>query len=865
MNEAQQISYSFSISGFPSDAFQLVDFTGEEGISRPYSFSFTLMSQDANVDPMQAKGKGASFSIVSAEGKSAFQGMIFSFRRIRALADATFYRCVMGPKLAVMDLSQHTQVFLNQTIPQILEATLKQCGVTEYEFRLKSEYPQEEYVCQFNETYFNFISRWMEKLGMYYFFENKDSGEKLIVTDTKIVHTPLWDKKCQYLQQSNLDALERNFKIFDMELECSLIPENYILKDYNYMHPSTNLEVKAAVSEHGIGSVYHYGDHYLTTQQGEALAKVRAEERLCNEAVAMGEGTVPLFRSGYLIGVEGHPSPEINATFLLTRITHQGRQNLPVAAGLTNRLYPGEAQDAYRNTFTALPSDKQFRPPRQARMRRFHGLISAFIDESGSGEYAQLDEYGRYKVTLPFDLASRPPGKASSFLRLAEPYAGAYYGMHFPLHKGTEVFLAFIDGNPDRPVISSAVHNAENKNMVNNQEEPFSAITTAAGNQVILGDQQNQEFIYLACPNSNSSVAMGQTENNTKGLRLLTEGDYFRYTQGSSTEATIGSANEINVGQKGEFVCGAACEGVAGMKAEFSVGPEVSWNYGGRSEIGSEAVEIHDERTVNAFNTLTLSGGTSASFVSALNNLKTTWKIMVGTNVGMAASTALAGELMSGHVAKPYELAVSLPEACVPLIWGMKLSKDIQNAGNDLEKAPVAGKMEFSKTGCAITANSTAEFPGAKIDLSVVDTQNDPVNTITMSNSSNIVRSIELTSIMHQNKETLARIVASNSNNVVYFKTPHCSFSMTDGDGQTSTTITCGVGEAAGTVTVSDEEIELKKGGSTVTCTSQGIVVKTQTSSLSINDGKILVKTPVLKYGSTIEATEEGMVRLGGL
>ncbi len=720
MNQVQSIACSLCISGFPDDAFQVVDFSGEEGISKPYSFTLTLMSMDAAVSPSKARGKGAVFTIEAATGSNSFHAMIFSFKRIRSLEGVAFYRCVIGPKLAILGLSQHSQVFLDQTIPQIIESTLHQCGVKETEFRLQTSYPQEEYVCQFNETFLNFISRWMEKLGIYYFFESSKSGEKLIITDTKIAHTPVSEKKFQYLLQSNLDVSERNLKIFDMELESSIIPESMTLKDYNYMHPSTNLEAKTSVFEEGMGEAYHYGDHYLTAQQGEALAKIRAEERLCEETLAHGESTVPLFRSGFYMSVQGHPMDEVNATFLLTSVRHQGRQNLPQAAGLTDRLYPGEAEDSYRNVFTALPSNRQFRPARRARMRRFHGVISAFIDASGSGEYAQLDEYGRYKVILPWDLAQHPPGKASAFLRLAEPYAGPYYGMHFPLHKGTEVLLSFIDGNPDRPLISGSVHNAENRNMINNQEEPYSVIKTAANNQTLWGDEKGKECMCLSSPVANSSVSLGTTSNGKQGIAETTDGQYLRFSTDASTEVTMGSSNEVVIGQKGEFACGASFEISAGAKAGCVVGSEVAWNFGGKAEIGSEAVEIHEERTIASFTSLNLSGGTNSAFKESLQSLQKIWAALVAANVTAALAMGLQNHCGQG-LSKPWEISVTSLEAAAAVALGIKLSKDINEAGDKLEEADKAGQITLDEHGITGYANNTVDFPNATVQFTVRD------------------------------------------------------------------------------------------------------------------------------------------------
>ena len=124
--------------------------------------------------------------------------------------------------------------------------------------------------------------------------------------------------------------------------------------------------------------------------------------------------------------------------------------------------------------------------------------MNAHIDAAGSGQYAEVDNQGRYKVILPFDLNSAMGGKASSWLRMAQPYAGENHGMHFPLHKGTEVLLTFIDGDPDRPIIAAAVPNPITPSPVNSSNSTQSRITTAGGNKLHMEDQQGGEGMSAA-------------------------------------------------------------------------------------------------------------------------------------------------------------------------------------------------------------------------------------------------------------------------------------------------------------------------------------------------------------------------------
>ncbi len=149
--------------------------------------------------------------------------------------------------------------------------------------------------------------------------------------------------------------------------------------------------------------------------------------------------------------------------------------------------------------------------------------MNAKVDSAGSGQYAEIDDEGRYKVILPYDLSGRKGGKASRFVRMAQPYAGADYGMHFPLHKDIEVLLTFIDGDIDRPIISASVPNPETASPITASSHTKSRIRTAAQNEIMMEDQQGAEMIWVSTPFSKSQIFMG-ARASTDGIRLTTEG-----------------------------------------------------------------------------------------------------------------------------------------------------------------------------------------------------------------------------------------------------------------------------------------------------------------------------------------------------
>jgi len=164
----------------------------------------------------------------------------------------------------------------------------------------------------------------------------------------------------------------------------------------------------------------------------------------------------------------------------------------------------------YKNTFDCIPADVVFRPLRRTEWPSIHGFVNATIDGAGSNQYAEIDDHGRYKVKLPFDLSDKKDGKASRYIRMMQPYAGGGMGMHFPLHKGTEVALGFVDGDPDRPIILGALVNPETASPVSGANQTQSKIHTGGGNSFTIEDTAGTQSMVMHTPSGNTSISIGK-------------------------------------------------------------------------------------------------------------------------------------------------------------------------------------------------------------------------------------------------------------------------------------------------------------------------------------------------------------------
>jgi type VI secretion system secreted protein VgrG len=488
----------FVSQALPGDAFSVVSFEASEGLSQLYAVSLELVSSRRDLDLDAVMAAPASCAIGRSQGEVPFHGILETFTEGSEANGLYFYQARLRPRLWRLTLESRNQVFVDEAIPTVLQKVLTDGGLpgSAFAFRLQGSYPSRDFLCQYRETLYDFLLRWMARYGLYYFFEQGPSGETVVITDTKIAHTPApGGTRLVYARTSGLETLHAQETAHDFGSRRTLGPSQVTLKDYNYRKPDLDLSAQRPQSLKGEGEAYCFGDHYRTPSEGESLARLRAEALTAAGKQVFGTSFAPWLRPGYTFELADHFNRSQNGTYLALTVTHKGRATMAGTAGL-DPASGGQARLHYENTFTAMDAGTQYRPPQVPRST-LAGLMTARVDAAGSGTYAELDEDGRYKIRLPFDQSGLADGKASAPVRLLQPFVGSGFGLHCPLHKGTEVALGYVDGNPDRPVILGAAPNPENKSQVTNDTQTQCRLTTGAGHKLHIEDQEGSQRILL--------------------------------------------------------------------------------------------------------------------------------------------------------------------------------------------------------------------------------------------------------------------------------------------------------------------------------------------------------------------------------
>jgi len=515
-----KLKYSFTSSIFDSETFTVIDFNGDEGLSRLYHFNITLVSEKSDIDLIELLHKPAQFTIHRDEGENVvYHGILSSFTQLRQINGYMLYQTCLVPRFWWLTLTHYNQVFHHKSVPEFVEQLIKGALLSseDYEFRLMGDYEKADFTCQFEETHFSFISRWLEREGIHYFFDQTATCEKIIFSDTNIAHTECHlGVRPRYSPPSGLTAPDKEL-VQRFRCRKRAVPQNIQLKDYSYNKPSVEINGLAEVDSGAKGNWYVYGDHFSTPLQGNRLAKIRSQELICGREQFYGESTVPFLHPSCAFELTNHYREQFNQNYLTVTVSHWGNQIAFLNPVVKQAFSEREHEAPYRNTFSAIPVSVQFRPPRTTRSPKIKGVIHAKIDGDTSGKYAELDEMGRYRVKLPFDMSEQGNINNSTRLRMVQPYAGKNSGMHFPLHKDSEVLLSFIDGNPDRPIISAAVPNPETPSPVTSADQTTSKITTAGGNKIHMEDEEGNQRILLHTPTSNTWVRMGSPNDPPTG------------------------------------------------------------------------------------------------------------------------------------------------------------------------------------------------------------------------------------------------------------------------------------------------------------------------------------------------------------
>lgn len=510
-----QESRMIAIEGLGED-LRLVAFSGQEEMSRLFSYRLQMVSSKETIDAKNIVGKRASIRVFLADGKTErhLSGVINRFSADFADEGGTTYQAELVPQLWLLTQTRDCRIFQGKTIPDIIKQIFEDNGLTDFETKdLRASYAELEYCVQFRETDFDFVSRLMEQVGIFYFFNHGKNCDQLILADSPTAYIDLPEKKVNF-PPVKLRSQVVTDHIFDWRHDYAFVSGKWAQTDYDFQKPSTNLmaEEKTVVPVETVKEyeIYDYPGEYTETKDGKSLTKTRMEEQEVAYDRASGASSCKSFQVGGKFEFADYVPPgEKGKSYVIIGISHQAQEAGGYASGAD---HSGGVE--YSNTFTCIESKIPFRPARLTRKPT--AAIQSAVVTGPKEEEIYCDKYGRVKVQFHWDrevenkktqsnkLKKRALDESSCWMRTAHSVAGKKWGFMAIPRIGQEVIVDFLDGDPDRPLIVGSVYNEEQSphyKLPDERTKTYIKTNSSKGgqghNELMFEDKKDDERVYL--------------------------------------------------------------------------------------------------------------------------------------------------------------------------------------------------------------------------------------------------------------------------------------------------------------------------------------------------------------------------------
>ncbi len=540
----------------PIDALVVRTVRGVDEISQPFRYDLELFSDDPNIDPAALLGQPMTVHLQVGEGVTReLNGLACEFRLAGSAGSYFLYRVVLRPWLWFLSKTSGCRIFQQKSIPEIVKEVFRGHGFTDFEQALAGTYAVRDYVVQYRETDLNFISRLLEYEGIYYFFRHESGKHTLVLADSATAHRPVsgYAEVPYFPRDPHRKRVAEHVERW--EVQHSVVPGAVLLTDFDFQRPTANLMSRLqASSAHAMGEfeVYDYPGEYETSSNGESYARVRLEELQAASERAEGFANARGITTGALFTLTDHP------------IEAQNREHLILAVSFTIESHALESdtadapreEDVFQCRFLAADSQRPFRPARRARKPVIHGAQTAIVTGK-SGEEIWTDEFGRVKVKFHWDRSDAADENSSCWVRVAQVWAGTNWGaMHIP-RIGQEVIVEFLEGDPDRPIVTGRVYNGDNMPPyglpANQTQSGIKSRSTKGGglgnaNEIRFEDKKGAEQLYVQAEKNQDILVKADESHAVGGSRSKSIGVDESVSIGANRTEVVGADETISIG-----------------------------------------------------------------------------------------------------------------------------------------------------------------------------------------------------------------------------------------------------------------------------------------------------------------------------
>jgi type VI secretion system secreted protein VgrG len=597
--QANQTHFSLEIAGVAHD-FQVLALSGREAISQPFEFELELVSERPDLD-LEALLHRPAFLALSTAG-NGIHGQIYRIAQSESGKRLTRYHLSLRPQLAYLAHRSNQRIFQHLTVAKIIGQVLEEHGIqaNAYRFQLGSVYPEREYCVQYDESDLHFIQRLCEEEGIHYHFQHSADGHVLVFGDDQTPFPKL--APTAYQQDSGLVADDPVIKRFGVRVETRT--SRVTRRDYDFEKPKLLLEADAKSALTPDLEDYDYPGRFNERERGKHLSQRALERHRHDFELAEGESDQTQLVCGHFLAFTDHPRPSWNDLWLLTEITHEGKQPQVLEEAVTSHTDKTDGfQQGYRNRFSATPWTVPYRPRVRHPKPRILGSQSAVVT-GPAGEEIHCDEYGRVKVQFFWDRHGQADDKTSCWLRVSSSWAGDRYGGIAIPRIGMEVLITFLEGDPDQPLVTGCLNHKEHvvpyDLPANKTRTVFKTLGSPGGggyNELRIEDKKGAEQIYIHAQRDwdeniehDQKIRIGNERHDTVEANSYSE---FKAEEHRTTHAdrksevkandhlTVGNNQHIKIGT-GQFInAGQEIHLSSGQKVVLEAGSELTFKAAG--------------------------------------------------------------------------------------------------------------------------------------------------------------------------------------------------------------------------------------------------------------------------------------------
>jgi type VI secretion system secreted protein VgrG len=541
------------------DTLLLAALSGRESVSKPFELVLDLLSENAAIDPTTLLHKPVVVTIdVENDTQRFFHGLVRRFVQLGRTVEFVSYRAEVVPSVWFLSLATDCRIFQQLSVPDIVKKVLGEANI-EFQFNTTGTYPAREYCVQYRETQLDFVSRLLEEEGMFYFFEHTKEKHTMVIADG--VNAVKAGGVAKLAMTYSTEGVYGDNVILELEVEDVVCTSKVILADYSELTPKTHLQSTVPskspnASSSSVG-VFDYPGKFAVVDQGDRLARVRMEERESLGRIATGRTNCGGLASGQKLEIADHYRREFNQPYHLLSLEHHAElTEYRTGSG-------GSPAFVFESSFVAIPHATPYRPPRITPKSIVHGSQTATV-VGPAGEEIYVDKYGRVKVQFFWDRVGKNDDASSCWVRVSSTWAGKGWGFIQIPRIGQEIIVDFLEGDPDRPIITGRVYNAD---MMPPYELPSAQTqsglktrSSKAGeaknaNELRFEDLKGSEQVYFHAEKDLSSVVENDELRDIKHDRTTTIKNNETKTIAEGNEAiTIGKGSQTTTISEGDRI-----------------------------------------------------------------------------------------------------------------------------------------------------------------------------------------------------------------------------------------------------------------------------------------------------------------------